>query len=90
MKIKDTNCCQSCDIPFGEAHKQYIAKNADGSDSIFCIYCYRDGKFVYQDDTPEDMIEMGVPYLTEKIGEKAAREQLSELIPTLKRWKDKE
>jgi len=34
-----------------------------------------------------DMIEMGVPYLSKKIGEEAARKELSEFVPTLLRWK---
>ena len=33
------------------------------------------------------MVEIGVPHLARKIGEQAAREQLSRFIPTLVRWK---
>lgn len=79
--------CQSCGMPFDEAHKKYIAKEKDGSDSIYCTYCYKDGEFIDPDATVEDMIGIGVPYLAYKVGEQAAREQLSEFVPTLKRWK---
>ena len=79
--------CQSCGMPFDEAHRQYIAKEADGSDSVYCSYCYKEGAFLDPEATVEDMIEMGVPYLAHKIGEEAAREQLSEFVPTLARWR---
>jgi len=78
--------CQSCGMPFDDAHSEFIAKEADGSDSIYCTYCYADGGFLNPDATIEDMIELGTPHLAKKIGEQEAREQLSEFIPTLARW----
>ena len=81
--------CQSCGMPFDEAHREYIAREADGSDSVYCTYCYKDGDFLNPDATLEDMIEMGTPHLAQKIGETAAREQLSRFIPTLTRWQEK-
>jgi hypothetical protein len=80
--------CQSCGMPFDEAHHELAAKETDGSNSIYCIYCYKDGAFLDTDATAESMIEMGVPHLAYKIGEQAAREQLSKFVPTLARWKD--
>ena len=79
--------CQSCGMPFDEAHSEFIARDMHGSDSIYCTFCYRDGKFLYPDATVEDMVEMGVPYLAQKVGEESAREHLSAFIPTLIRWK---
>ena len=76
-------------MPFNEAHREFIAKEADGSSSIYCIYCYKDGKFLNPDAVVEDMIEMGVPHLARKISEQAARKQLSAFVPTLARWRDK-
>ena len=73
-------------MPFDEAHSEYIAKEEDGSDSIYCTYCYKDGAFLDPDATVHDMIEMAVPYLAQKIGEQAAREQLEIFVPTLSRW----
>ncbi|MCL2351296.1 MAG: zinc ribbon domain-containing protein [Firmicutes bacterium] len=81
--------CQSCGMPFDEDHSKFIAKEADGSDSVYCAYCYKDGAFLEPDASAEDMIGMGVPYLAHKIGEKAAREQLSAFVPTLARWSGK-
>ena len=79
--------CQSCGLPFDEAHIEFIAKEADGSDSLYCTYCYSGGVFLNPDATVEEMVGMGVPHLARKIGEQAAREQLSEFVPTLARWK---
>ena len=84
--MKDITYCQSCGMPFDKAHKKFIAKEADGSDSIYCTYCYKEGVFLDPDITVEDMVELGVPYLAEKIGEQAAREQLEAFVPTLARW----
>jgi len=78
--------CQSCGMPFDDAHKEFIAKEKDGTDSIYCTYCYKGGEFIDPNATVQDMIEMAVPHLVHKIGAKAARKQMEEFIPTLVRW----
>ncbi len=78
--------CQSCGMPFDSAHSDLIAKEKDGSASPYCAYCYKDGEFLAPDATVADMVEMGVPHLAAKVGEQAARRQLSALVPTLSRW----
>ncbi|MCL2659110.1 MAG: zinc ribbon domain-containing protein [Acidobacteriaceae bacterium] len=88
-KMPEWKMCQSCGMPFGKEHRRFIAKEADGSDNLYCIYCYRDGKFTHSSATVQDMIEMGVPHLAHKIGEQAAQKQLLKLVPTLKRWQNK-
>jgi len=85
-KPGDMTYCQSCGMPFDEAHRVFVAKEEDGGDSIYCTYCYEDGEFLNPDATVDDMIEMAAPHLARKIGEQAARKQLSEFIPTLARW----
>jgi hypothetical protein len=75
-------------MPFDEAHIGLIAKEADGSQSQYCTYCYKDGEFLNPNASIHDMVEMGVPHLARKIGEQAAREQLTAFVPTLARWKD--
>ena len=67
-----------------------MSKEADGSDCIYCTNCYVDGAFIDPDATMEDMVEIGVQHLAAKIGEQAARAQLSEFVPTLTRWKNKQ
>jgi len=86
--MENAICCQSCGVPFDDAHQELIAKETDGSASMYCTYCYQDGAFLNPDATVEDMVSMGVPHLAHKIGEQAAREQLSELVPTLARWRE--
>lgn len=85
--MKQPDFCQSCGMPFDASHQELIAKEQDGSNSEYCIYCYKDGAFLQPDATVEHMVELGVPYLAEKIGEEAARQQLLQFVPTLKRWR---
>ena len=79
--------CQSCGLPFDTNHEEFIAREKDGSKSMYCTFCYEDGAFTQPDATAHDMIEIGVPHLARKIGEAAAREQLAAFVPTLLRWK---
>ena len=81
-------CCQSCGLPFNEEHAHFIAKETDGTDSIYCMFCYKDGKFIDPDMSMDKMIEIQLPILVGRLGtETEVRNQLSELLPTLKRWK---
>ena len=79
--------CQSCGMPFDEDHSGLRAVEPGGRDSVYCEYCYRDGAFTDPDATVEQMVEVGVPHLAHKIGEEAARAQLSAFLPTLERWR---
>ena len=80
--------CQSCGMTFDEQHKQFIAKEKDGSDSIYCTYCYKDGEFINPHATMEDMIEIAVPHFARKIGyEGAARKYMRDVVSGLSRWK---
>lgn len=85
--MENMTFCQSCGMPFDVAHQELVAKEKDGRDSAYCTYCYQNGEFLNLDATAEDMVEMGVPHLARKIGEQAAREQLTQFLPTLARWK---
>lgn len=85
--MENVKLCQSCGLPFNEEHKHFIAKESDGSDSSYCTFCYKNGEFLNPEATIEDMIELVVPQLARKIGEEAARQELSSLLPTLERWK---
>lgn len=81
--------CQSCGLPFDETHSCLIAKETDGSESIYCVYCYKDGQFTNPQLTLEEAIEIGIPHLARKIGTENARKELSELLPRLDRWRTK-
>lgn len=73
-------------MPFDAAHDELKAREKDGRLSEFCVYCYENGAFLNPDISMADMVEIGVPHLARKIGEDKARAELSELLPTLKRW----
>ncbi len=78
--------CQSCGMAM---HQSDHGKNADGSSNTdYCKYCYQDGSFS-KNETMEEMIESCIPfYVGEEFDTAAeAREYLTKLYPTLKRWK---
>jgi len=54
MNKVEMKFCQSCGMPLTE---DVLGTNADGSkNDDYCMYCYRDGKFL-QDCTMDEMIE---------------------------------
>lgn len=82
----ENKICQSCAMPI--AKEEQFGTNEDGSQNKdYCIYCYKDGKFV-DDVTMEEYIEM-----CSKYGEQAGmsneemKKYCEEVFPTLKRWK---
>ena len=85
--MTEVTMCQSCGLPFNEEHVHFIATELDGSKSIYCTNCYKDGKFIDPNISMEKMIEIIVPILGRVIGEEEARKELTTLLPTLKRWK---
>jgi len=81
-------CCQSCGLPFNEEHAHFIAKEIDGTDAVYCTFCYKDGQFIDPDISMNQMIEIQLPVLVGRLGTEAeVRKQLQEFLPTLKRWK---
>ncbi len=87
IKMAEVKMCQSCGLPFNEEHAHFIAKEPDGSKSIYCTNCYKDGKFIDPNLSMEEMIDMIVPILGRSIGEEEAKKEMTTLLPTLKRWK---
>ncbi len=78
--------CQSCGMTMNQSD---YGKNADGSANIdYCKYCYPNGSFS-KSETMEEMIESCIPFYVSEECKTAeeAREHLSKLYPTLKRWK---
>lgn len=84
--------CQSCGMPLTS---EILGTNADGtSNEDYCIYCYKDGKFV-QDMTMEQMIDHCAQF-TDEINKNSGqnltveqmKEQMRQFFPHLKRWKD--
>jgi hypothetical protein len=81
--------CQSCGMPMcGDA---VYGTNADGSKSEdYCEHCFKDGEFIGEDCTMDEMIELCVPHVVEAnscMSEEEARKMMQEFFPTLKRWR---
>ncbi|HBG11671.1 MULTISPECIES: zinc ribbon domain-containing protein [Clostridia] len=85
--MAEVTMCQSCGLPFNKEHSHFIATEPDGSKSIYCTNCYKDGKFIDPDLTMEEMTEMIVPILGRTFGEEEARKEVTTVLPTLIRWK---
>ncbi len=89
MEIK---FCQSCGMPLTN---EIFGTNADDTpNEDYCIYCYKDGKFV-QDMTMEQMINYCAQF-TDEINKNSeqnltveqTKEQMRQFFPHLKRWKN--
>ncbi len=84
--------CQSCAMPM--ADESLYGTNADGSkNSDYCIYCYKDGKFL-QDCTMDEMIEHCAGFIDEvnknlehPITKEEYIGQMKMYFPHLKRWR---
>lgn len=82
----EQNICQSCGMPITDS-KQFGTNSDESINYDYCIYCYKDGKFI-DDVNMEEYIEM-----CSKYGEQAGmtneqmKEYCTKLFPTLKRWK---
>ncbi|GFZ32050.1 transcriptional regulator [Clostridium zeae] len=85
--MAEVTMCQSCGLPFNEEHKHFIAIEPNGNKSIYCTNCYKDGKFIDPNISMKEMIDLIVPILGKAIGEEEARKEMTNLLPTLKRWK---
>ena len=83
--------CQSCGMPLTD---EILGTNADGSkNEDYCIYCYRDGKFL-QECTMEEMIGHCAQFVDEvnkglpqPITKEEYIGQMKMYFPHLKRWR---
>ena len=78
--------CQSCGMPM--KIDTDFGTNADsGKNEEYCTYCYQKGTFTNPDISMKKMIKACVEMMV-KYGmpEDQARQQMTVLIPTLKRW----
>jgi len=78
--------CQSCGMPLTE---EAYGTEKDGSKNVeYCHYCYEGGEFKQPNITMEEMIDICVPFMTQKgMSEAEARTLLNQHLPYLKRWK---
>ncbi len=83
--------CQSCGMPLND---QVLGTNADGGkNEDYCIYCYKDGKFL-QDCTMDEMIEHCSQFVDEvnknmpkPMTKEEYKQMMRQYFPMLKRWK---
>ena len=89
LAIMEKTICQSCGMPI-EKPEQF-GTNADGSvNQDYCIYCYKDGKFI-DDVSMEEYIDMCSQYWAQSwMTNEEMKEYCTKLFPTLKRWKKSE
>ena len=82
----DALICQSCGMPM--KIDSDFGTNADQTkNQEYCTYCYQNGGFTKPDITMEEMIQ-GCIGIMVKYGmpEEQAKQHMTTLIPTLKRW----
>ncbi len=78
--------CQSCGMPMDDP-KDYGTNEDLTPNQEYCTYCFQTGEFT-SDTSMEEMIEICIPHMVkEGIEESAARSIITNLLPTLKRWK---
>ena len=83
--------CQSCGMPLTE---ELLGTKADGTkNEDYCIYCYKDGKFL-QDCTMDEMIEHCAQFVDEvnkQMPKAMTRDEYVQMMqgffPMLKRWR---
>ena len=79
--------CQSCGMPLKKDPKGG-ATNADGSENtMYCSYCYDDGKFLQPDITVTEMQEFVKVKLKEMKFPGFIAGFFTKGIPKLERWK---
>jgi len=79
--------CQSCGMPMTD--QALFGLEASGETSKdYCKYCYVEGKFIQDNMTMDEMIEICVPHMkAQGMEEDKARDMMKNFLPTLKRWK---
>lgn len=80
--------CQSCSIPMDMP--DCFGINTDGAQNDdYCCHYFYDGKFTVPDITKEEMIDLVVSIMVDKVkmSEEQAKQISQSFVPTLKRWK---
>ncbi|MDR0771729.1 MAG: zinc ribbon domain-containing protein [Candidatus Peribacteria bacterium] len=83
--------CQSCGMPLDA--EEHIGTNADGSkNNEYCIYCFKDGKFLDDIENLSEYIEESKKHAADYaemagVTEAQMIEHIEKVLPTLKRWK---
>ena len=73
-------------------HVGNFGTNASGSMNFeYCNMCFQKGAFTDMDMTCARMVQMSIDYMTKNMGfsEEEAKELSFEIIPRLKRWRQR-
>ncbi|MCL1904014.1 MAG: zinc ribbon domain-containing protein [Oscillospiraceae bacterium] len=82
--------CQSCAMPMGITDEHYGTETDGKKSDDYCSYCYMDGKFK-KEITLNEMLDIAVGFaVDDTVTENQARRRLEKLMPTLKRWQNKQ
>lgn len=87
--MQDKLRCQSCGMPL---EKGYYGTKRDGSlHKEYCMFCFQRGKFTKPDLTLKAMTARSINHMTTKLhfSKDLAKTLSREIIPKLKRWKNK-
>jgi hypothetical protein len=78
--------CQSCAMPITK-ESQFWTNSDKSINHDYCIYCYKDGKFI-DNVTMEEYIDMCSQYWEQAgMTNEEMRHYCEKVFPTLKRWK---
>ncbi len=81
--------CQSCGMPMGDTDAMYGMEKDGKKSQDYCKYCFENGAFTFE-GSMDEMIEVCVPHVVEANKEmtaEAARNQMKNYFPMLKRWR---
>lgn len=80
--------CQSCGMPITNTG-QFWTNNDWSKNEDYCIYCYKDWKFI-DDVSMEEYIDMCSQYWEQAgMTNEEMKIYCTKLFPTLKRWQEK-
>ena len=84
---REIKICESCGMPL--VRDEDCGTEEDGSKSSkYCVYCYKDGKFIEPDLTKEQAVEKYAPMMAEHLSMplEKAKEMVNSYLSTLPRW----
>ena len=87
--MEDVRRCQSCGMPL---HVGNFGTNASGSMNFeYCNFCFQKGAFTDPEMTCAQMIQTTTSRLMQEQGmeEEDARDLAAEIVPNVKRWKNR-
>jgi putative zinc ribbon protein len=79
--------CQSCGMPLKKDSDKGTEQDGTLSEK-YCALCYKDGKFVDPDTTPEKIQQIADQALRKKHWPGFLRKLAIKQIPKLERWRD--